>query len=354
MYNRIVNHYQDSKRNFKLFSAIIGLLLIVAAYKIYSDVFSPNVAAKYESDKAYIFVHSKKDFNQFLSGIEKEYLLKNGDSFRRLAKLINLNNKLKPGRYELKAGMSNWDIIKILIKGQQQPLDITFKYAERKVEIARFFATHLEADSTSLNTLLSDSLYALNLGFDTNTIACVFIPNTYNFYWNTGSIGVFERMFKEYKKFWNASRLTLALQCRLTPVQVSVLASIVQKESNKGDEMPLIAGVYLNRLRINMSLQADPTIVYALNDKNIRRVTRVHTAYNSPYNTYLNVGLPPGPICTPSIQAIDAVLNYKRHQYIYFCAKEDFSGYHVFSETLEQHNQNARRYQRALNANGIR
>ncbi len=353
MYKRIVTHYQDSRRNFKLFSALVGILLLTSVYKIYSDVFSPNIDLKQTNYKTFIFVRSDKNFDVFLKQVQHSYYLKNGDSFRRLAKLIRLDEKLKPGRYQVTDGMSNWDLIKMLMKGRQETFDVVFKYAERKEEIARFFSHQLEADSNTINFLLNDSLFTHNLGFDSNTIMCLFIPNTYNFYWNTRSLSVLERMHKEYRKFWNVKRLTRAFQNQMTPIQVSILASIVQKETNKIDEMPVVAGVYINRLRKGIPLQADPTVIYAWNDKNIRRVTHLHTSILSPYNTYINTGLPPGPICTPSIQAIEAVLNYEPHNYFYFCAKEDFSGYHSFAETLEQHILNARRYQRALNANGI-
>ena len=354
MHHNPGNQYQDSKRNFKLISILIGILLLVAAYKIYDDVFSPNVSTKYQKGKTYITVSSDKDFLKFLSQLDRSYVLINGNSFRRIAKLLSLHEKLKPGKYLIKEGMTNWDLLKMLIKGRQEPIDVVFKYAERKRDICRFFSSQLEVDSNQIYAMLNDSFTLAKLGFDTNTIISVFIPNTYNFYWNTNSVAVLDRMYTEYQKFWNAQRLTAAIQTRLTPVEVSILASIVQKESNKNDEMPVIAGVYLNRLHKGIPLQADPTVIYAWDDKNIRRVTSLHTSFNSPYNTYLNAGLPPGPICTPSIQAIDAVLNYSHHDYYYFCAREDFSGYHSFAETLEQHNQNARRYQRALNSKGIR
>ncbi len=347
------NQYQDSKRNFKLFTILIGVLLLVSAYKIYDDVFSPNVSTKYQNGKSYITISSEKDFLKFLSQIHKSYILINENSFRRLAKMVNLDEKLIPGKYTVKVGMTNWDLLKMLLKGRQEPMDVVFKYAERKRDICRFFSTQLEVDSNNLLALLDDSVTLAKMGFDTNTIISVFIPNTYNFYWNTNGTAVLERMFKEYQKFWTADRLTKAMQANLLPSEISILASIVEKESNKWDEMPEIAGVYINRLRKGIPLQADPTVIYAWDDRNIRRVTHIHTSIISPYNTYLNSGLPPGPICTPSIQAIDAVLNYSHHLYFYFCARGDFSGYHSFAETLEQHNQNARKYQRALNMNGV-
>ncbi|OYU96528.1 MAG: aminodeoxychorismate lyase [Bacteroidetes bacterium B1(2017)] len=354
MQNRFFNPHFKAGKNARTFLAITGVLLALAAYKIYSDVFAENVSLKYATNgKIYLKVHSGTDIVQLYNEIEHGYYLQNFESFKRLSKLVNLDKKLKAGRYLLKPGMSNYELLKVLVNGRQEPLNVVFKYAERVEDLSGFFANQLETDSTTLLNLIKDTDVITKLGFDSNTIISLFIPNTYNFYWNTSSYALLERMNKEYKAFWTADRLSKCISLGLTQQQVSTLASIVQKESNKGDEMPVIAGVYLNRLRKEMPLQADPTIIYAWHDNSIRRVTNIHTSIISPYNTYSNTGLPPGPICAPSIQAIDAVLNFKEHTFIYFCAKEDFSGYHSFATSFEQHQQNARRYQRALNAKNI-
>lgn len=350
---KLKNPWYKLKNNPSRIFFISLLLFALALLKIYFDVFSPNVDLKYAKGKTYLLVHSGDNLDNLLQRMENNYYLNNIVSFRRLATLLKLDEKMKPGRYLLRKDMSNYELLKMIMNGRQEPIDVVLKYEERPEDLAGFFASQLEIDSSEFFNLLRDTSIIQPLGFDTNTIVAMFIPNTYNFYWNTNRIALLNRMNNEYKKFWTTERIAKAMACNLSQIEVSILASIVQKESNKGDEMPVIAGTYLNRLRIGMPLQADPTIIYAWNDKSIRRVTNLHTAIVSPYNTYENVGLPPGPICTPSIQAIDAVLNYEKHNYLYFCAKEDFSGYHAFAHSLDQHQQNARRYQRALNQRQI-
>jgi UPF0755 protein len=233
-------------------------------------------------------------------------------------------------------------------------VDVVFKYAERTPEISAYFSKQLMMDSETLKSILSDTAYLHSIGFNSENILGLFIPNTYNFYWNTKPEKVLEKLNAEYLKFWNKDRSTLAITKGLSPLEVCILASIVQKESNKADEMPNIASVYLNRIKLGMPLQADPTVIFAWNDYTIKRVTGLHTAINSPYNTYINKGLPPSPICMAGATAIDAVLHSANTKYLYFCAKEDFSGYHAFAETLNQHNNNAARYQRALNKLGVK
>jgi UPF0755 protein len=207
----------------------------------------------------------------------------------------------------------------------------------------------IEADSSSIVAYLTDVTNLSHLGFNAKTIPALFLPNTYEFYWNTDAEKFVEKMKGEYDKYWNEERRNKARAIGLSPVQVSILASIVDKETNKTDEMPRIAGVYLNRLRSGWLLQADPTLVFAVGDFEMKRVLNIHKEVESPYNTYKYTGLPPGPICIPSLQSINAVLNAEKHKYYYFCAKEDFSGYHNFAKTLTEHNRNAARYQRALN-----
>lgn len=212
----------------------------------------------------------------------------------------------------------------------------------------------IEADSASIAKLLHDKDYVGKLGFNERTLPAMFLPDTYEFYWNTDAESFISRMLQEYNKFWNEDRKKAAKDKGLSPVEVSILASIVDKETNKTDEMPRIAGVYINRLHSNWLLQADPTLIFAIGDFSIKRVLNVHKEIESPYNTYKYIGLPPGPICIPSVAAVKAVLNAENHNYFYFCAKEDFSGYHNFAKTLTEHNHNAVKYQNALNQRGIR
>jgi UPF0755 protein len=340
----------NKKRNI-LF--LVLLLFVIIGCKAYLDLFSSNVTEIDNKKELAIYIDQTRQLESVFYQLQNGGFLKNQASFERLARWIQLEEKLKSGKYLLKEGMNNAAIIKMLYKGRQQPVDVVFKYAERVDEIAGFFGKQLMFDSIGFYQLLTDTSYLNSLGFTPQTIVSFFIPNTYNFFWNTEMLSLMARMEKEYQQFWNAERNQLAKELGLTKIEVSTLASIVQKESNKFDEMPIIAGVYLNRMHAGMPLQADPTIIYAWNDKSIKRVTSFHTAIESPFNTYVHVGLPPGPICTPSIQAIDAVLHAVKHKYIYFCAKEDFSGYHVFASTFSQHLNNAARYQKALNKRNI-
>jgi len=340
--------YLKTRKGFKYLSVVVALLLITAVYRIYADVFSPNV--KFPQA---ITIRTGQSFENFIFGLETRGILQNHDGFRRLGKLFSLDKKLKPGRYQFEKGMSNMQLIRLLISGKQQTLNVVLKQAQDIYSIAGFFSRQLELDSLDLLQQLRDPVVLNELGFDSNTVISLFVPNTYNFYWNTNSKQLITRMQREYKQFWNKERIVKALDLNLTQQQVASLASIVQRETNKTDEMPVVAGVYLNRLRAGMPLQADPTIIFAWNNNEIRRVTSFHTAIESPYNTYKYAGLPPGPICMPSVQAIDAVLNAQKHEYFYFCAKEDFSGYHNFASNLRQHQNNARLYQMALNQRGI-
>ena len=214
--------------------------------------------------------------------------------------------------------------------------------------LAGRISRQIEADSIAIVRLLNNTDSLAAWGFNLQTIPALFLPNTYEFYWNTDAWQFTKKMRQEYDKYWTEERKDKAKAIGLSPIQVSILASIVDKETNKTDEMARIAGVYLNRLRDGWLLQADPTLVFAIGDFEIRRVLNIHKEVESPYNTYKYKGLPPGPICIPSLQSINAVLNAEKHNYYYFCAKEDFSGYHVFAKTLTEHNRNAQRYQHAL------
>lgn len=340
----------QKNKNFKtyLLLGFIVLLISLIGLKLYLDLFTSNVNKSNIKREKAIYVRQNQQIEDVFFQLENYGYLANQASFERLANLIQLENKIKVGKYVLTENMSNFEIIKMLYNGRQSSFNVVFKEADKLAEISGFFGSKLLADSARLNELLLDTSYLNTLGFNTENMLAFFIPNTYNFYWNTDVLSLMARMEKEYKSFWNEERRLLATNLGLNLIEVSTLASIVQKESNKIDEMPVIAGVYLNRLRLNMPLQADPTIIFAWNDKTIKRVTSRHTAIISPYNTYINLGLPPGPICTPSIQAIDAVLNSKKHKFLYFCAKEDFSGYHVFAQNFSQHLLHASKYQRAL------
>ncbi len=331
----------------------VVLLLFFAAWRFYDDVFAANVSLK-KGQTDHIYVHTGESYDMFINRIEGSQLVQNADGFRRLSRLLNLDDRLKAGRYKIEGGMSNFDMIKLLKSGRQSTVNVTLKYANSLGEIAKTFSKYFESDSAHFMEVFMDTATQVKYELSHQTFISLFVPNTYNFYWNSKPEKVLEKLNAEYLKFWNKDRSTLAITKGLSPLEVCILASIVQKESNKADEMPNIASVYLNRIKVGMPLQADPTVIFAWNDYSIKRVTGLHTAINSPYNTYINKGLPPGPICMAGATAIDAVLHAANTKYLYFCAKEDFSGYHAFAETLNQHNNNAARYQRALNKLGVK
>ena len=250
--------------------------------------------------------------------------------------------------------MHNNTLINLLRSGRQEPVRVTIQNVRTRDELAGKIGRNLEVDSARLVKLFNDPAYLAKFDISPPTLFVLFIPDTYEFYWNTSGDQLFKRIYQEYQHFWTSRRRQMADSLHLSVAQVVTLASIVEKESNKNDEKPVIAGVYLNRLKKQIPLQADPTVIFAWNDYRIRRVLKMHTEIKSPYNTYLCAGLPPGPICLPSIASVDAVLHAANHGYFYFCAREDLSGYHNFASSLEEHNRNARRYQKALDKMNIK
>jgi UPF0755 protein len=256
---------------------------------------------------------------------------------------------LKSGRYEIRPGMSYLDIVRMLRSGRQTPCKLTFNNIRLKTDLAERIGQQMMFSSDDLLSRLNDPAVARSFGLDTATILTLFIPNTYEIYWNTPVDRFLERMKKEHDRFWTADRLAKAQALHLSPTEVGILASIVEEETAKHHEYPIVAGLYLNRLRKGMLLQADPTVKFAVGDVTLKRILNAHLQIDSPYNTYRYPGLPPGHIRIPAIPAIDGVLNYSRHNYLYMCAKEDFSGTHNFAVTLGEHNRNAERYRNALN-----
>lgn len=335
---------------------VLGILLVFAlafGFWGYKTLMSPNVKTT-DGQEFVLYIPTGSDYAQVQTLLQESGILVNPDNFFWVARQKNYPENVHPGRYVIKNGMSNNQLVNMLRGGLQSPVQVKFNNMRDVDQLAGRVAMQIEADSTSIANLLHNQEYVHQLGFNQYTIPALFLPNTYEFYWNTDAENFIAKMSREYDKFWNDERKQQAQEKGLTPVQVSTLASIVNKETNMSDEMPRIAGVYLNRLRNNWLLQADPTLIFAWNDYSIRRVLDRHKEIDSPYNTYKYIGLPPGPICIPSLAAINAVLNAENHHYFYFCAKEDFSGYHNFAKTLAEHNRNAAKYQQALNQRGIR
>jgi len=327
--------------------AILAGVLVYVTYR----VFGPNT--KTFGDSTFFYIHTGSTYKDVLDGLEEQDIIRSRTSFDWVARELGYANRVKAGKYKISRGMSNFDIVKLLRAGRQTPVNLTITKLRTKQDLVRKISSNLEADSTTFRALLSDQVYLRQFGLDTNTVMCAFVPNSFQFYWNTDAEGAFKKIQKETAAFWNEDRKAKARHLNLTTVQVTILASIVEEETNKNDEKPLISSVYLNRFRKGMRLQADPTVKFALQDFGLRRIREAHLAYESPYNTYQVTGLPPGPICTPSIKTIDAVLNTPDTDYIYFCAKADFSGYHAFAATYDEHMKNAHAFHAALNARGI-
>ncbi len=344
------------RKSVKIWIVIIIVLIIIVAGSIvlnkYNDIFNKNVRIE-NSDYKFIYVPTGADFNTLFSILTNDSLLIDTASFKWLAKKKNLTNHIYAGRYKIHKSMCNNDLINMFRSGNQSPIKLSFIKLRTKNQLAGVVSKQIESDSISiLNLLNNDSLIQL-LGMTKATIMSIFIPNTYEFYWNTSANAFINRMIKEHNAFWTDDRINKANKIGLSKEEVSTLASIVEEETIMNDEKPRMAGVYINRIKKGIPLQADPTLKFALQNFAKRRITNRDKEVDSPYNTYANRGLPPGPICLPSISSIDAVLNYTKHGYYYFCAKDDFSGYHNFSKSLRQHNLYANKYHRALNKRRI-
>ncbi len=331
---------------------IIILALSAGGYYLYKLVFNPNVWTP-EGKEISIYIPTGSDFEDVKLILYSNGLIIHRQNFEWWAEKKNYPSRILPGRYVIKNGLNNNELINLLRSGSQTPVNVVFNNDRNIYQLAGKVGLQIEADSSSISGLLKSPTFLNDKSVDSANLKGIFIPNTYEFWWNTSAEDFVDRMFEENKKFWNTGRLEKAAGMRMTKEEVITLASIVEKETNKNDEKPMIAGVYVNRLVSKWRLQADPTVVYAIGDFNIRRVLNKHKDFESPYNTYKHLGLPPGPICIPSISSIDAVLNYDKTANMFFCARDDLSGYHAFAVTNAEHRKNARRYQKALDERGI-
>ncbi|AWW30136.1 endolytic transglycosylase MltG [Echinicola strongylocentroti] len=326
----------------------VSVLVSSFAFYFYQVFFSPNTLT--ESDvPAELKIPSNATFQQVSDSLASNEIITDVISFSFVSKVLKYQENVKPGRYIIQPKMSNKELVSLLRSGRQTPVNLTFNNIRTKEDLSEKITDNLEINKDQFLSLLQDSVYIRKFDFNEETIMSMFIPNTYEVYWNISPETLFDRMYREYNKFWTKPRIASADSLGMSRTEVATLASIVQAETAKKDERPKIAGVYINRLERNIPLQADPTLVFALGDFSIKRVLNVHKEIDSPYNTYLHTGLPPGPINLPDISSLDAVLHYDQHNYLYFCAKEDFSGYHVFSTNLRDHLIQARKYQNALN-----
>jgi UPF0755 protein len=344
---------------FKKIAIAIVLFGLIGAgifsYYIYTVMLVPNTS--FNSKEAYIFVGSNATFEEVRSDLEP--LLKNSNTFETLAKQKKYVNNIKAGRFRITKGMTNNDIINS-IRSRNLPIKLAFNNQHSLPDLAARISSQIEADSTALITAFTDKNFLESNKFTEANALGMYLPNSYELFWNTSAITFRNRMLKEYNRFWNAFRLEKAKSAGLMPHQIMALAAIVHEESKQAAEQPRIAGVYINRLNNQWPLQADPTLKYAAYQlpkyKNtiIKRVLNKHKSINSPYNTYMYKGLPPGLIAMPDLTAIEAVLNYERHSYFYFAADAKNPGFHQFAKTLSGHNRNARNYQAYLNLHGIR
>jgi UPF0755 protein len=322
---------------------VVAFLAGLKIYQLYGYIFQPNVQKDYV-----LYVKSGTTFNMVYETLETNRVLRNMKAFTWVAKMKKCRDYVKPGRYHLEKGMNTNEAINILRAGLQDPVMVIFNNIRTKEELASQISKYIEADSLSILELFNPETIR-EYGFTLETFPAMFIPNSYEFYWTTSAREFADRMKQEYNRFWNEERMKKAAEIGMTPDQVATLASIVQEETNKISEKAKVAGVYINRIHKGMLLQADPTVKFAVGDVTLRRVLNRHLETISPYNTYLVAGLPPGPITFPEISSLDAVLNFEKHNYLYFCAREDFSGLHNFARTNAEHERNAAKYHAALN-----
>lgn len=336
----------------KIIIIILILLLVLGAgiaFYLYSVAYTG-----FNIDKTvYIYVDADKNYERLLEQVKDSAKVENADNFDLIADKLDYKDNLRTGRYAVKPGMTVLDLVRTLRNGNQTPTKLTFNNIRTKEDLAERIAEQLMLSEDDLLLMLNDEAKCRELGFNKQTVVAMFIPNTYEFYWDIKLDTFLERMQKEYNKFWTEARRSKAKAMDLSLVDVSTLASIVEEECYYPDEYPTVAGLYYNRLRKGMLLQADPTVKFAIGDFSLQRVLNKHLEVNSPYNTYKHAGLPPGPIRVPSIKGIDSVLDYKKNNYLYMCAKEDFSGRHNFATTLADHNKNADKYRAALNRRKI-
>ncbi|MGN6180247.1 MAG: endolytic transglycosylase MltG [Mucilaginibacter sp.] len=337
----------------KKFMIALVLVIVIALgftfFFYYMRYYGPNVTDK----EQYLYIHTGATFDDVYKTVRDEGIVKDTATFHWAANNMDYIGRVKAGRYRLHDGMSNRKLINMLASGEQEPVTLAFNNLRLEKQFAGFISKKLEPDSASIMHLLDSTSFLQQYGLTKDDAYVVFLPNTYQLYWNTTPEKFFKKMYASYERFWTAERKQKAAALNLTQAQVSILASIVDAEALHDDEMPTIAGLYLNRLRKGMKLESDPTVIFAKQDFTIHRVLNRDLATESPYNTYLHTGLPPGPIMMPSVNAINAVLDYIPSNYLYMCAKADFSGYHAFASNVAEHQANARKYQEALNSRHI-
>jgi UPF0755 protein len=329
-----------------VFFLLFSILLISFGFYAWQICYTPNILV--EKQDRVLVIPRGEGFKYVQRKFHEDDYVQDLTSFAFLARLMDYDEHVKPGRYVLQANMTNIEAIRLLRAGAQEPVKITFNNVRLIRDLSEKITKNLNMKPEEFEAALIKFTLNNKQGFTKDNILTMFIPNTYEVYYNVSPDELVARMNKEFNNFWTADRKAAAKQLGLTEIEISILASIVQAESIKPDEAPIIAGLYLNRLKKGIPLQADPTLVYAVGDFSLKRVLNEHKEIDSPYNTYMHAGLPPGPINLPEINSLKAVLNHKVSDYLYMCAREDFSGYHNFTSSYRQHLNNAAKYQNAL------
>jgi len=329
----------------KIFLLLFALIVLLGAFTAWK-IFGPSVIIP---EGKFYYIKTGENYPAIKEDLHRRGIIKTPVWFDMVAQNLDYKNAVKPGKYEIKKGMSLFELVRMLRGGRQTPVDLVITKLRTRENLAGKAGKMFEFDSLQMIAFLSNNDSLNVYGLDTNTVLSGVLPDTYTYYWNTTPKKVFQKFFDASQKFWNDERKKKADSIGLTPAQVSTLASIIDEESNYAPEKSNIASVYLNRLRKNIPLQADPTVKFALKDFALKRIYERHLLFDSPYNTYRNAGLPPGPICTPQRATLDAVLNAPKTDYLYFVAKSDFSGAHVFAANYDDHLKYAREYQEALN-----
>jgi UPF0755 protein len=324
---------------------VIALIVLLPAIFLYWKIFTPSVR---QPEGKYLFIKTGTSFEGMTDELVSKKILGSAGWFNRLAGLMKFEN-VKTGRYEIKDNMSLFQLVRMLKNGQQAPVKLTIIKFRLKEDIAKKLGGMFEFDSLSVIQFLNNNDSLRHFGLDSNTAMAAILPDTYEFFWNTTPGKVYRKLYDEWKKFWTEERKEKAKQSGLSEIDATILASIIDEETNQLAEKRNISSVYLNRMNINMPLQSCPTVKYALKDFALKRIYEKHIAVQSPYNTYHHTGLPPGPICTPQPETIDLVLNAPKTDYLYFVAKSDFSDAHEYSASYADHLKKAREYQKALN-----
>jgi UPF0755 protein len=331
-----------------IFLVLTGIVAMFFACKI---IFVDNISSQAPD---YLYIKTGSNYSQIIDLLKDKNIVKNLKTFQWVSKWKKYPLRVKAGKYAIKQGMNNNELVNMLRLGRQEAINFTFNNVRTKEQFVQKVSQQLEMNANDLLDLLNDNDFLVSYNLNTETALTLFIPNTYQLWWNTSADEFIQKMYREYQKFWTEERRQKAADINLSPVEVSILASIVEEENHRTDEQARIAGVYINRLKKGIPLQADPTVKFALQDFGRKRLLYNDLDINSPYNTYKYSGLPPGSIRIPSPTCIDKVLNYEQHNYIFMCAKEDFSGYHNFAVTNSEHEANAKKYHNALNINKIK